>query len=471
MLWVAPLMLSACGNPLDPAYSESQLQQWNAGKAARGHTFAGSPEWQVHMDFLETGLADAGITDVIKLPTPHRRWWASDNPALSERNLTIDGEAIPVASYWAYSGATPEDGVTAPLVMYEKRMPAADMQGKIVVFQVKPVPDSLAKMFTIGNYYQTADFDSPRASIASDQWYQGNFVTRFGRFDRALRGSGAAGAIAVFAMSYDRLHGLYTFPLFEEDVVGVPGIYVDQQAGERVLAAAAAGSDATLTLLADEEEVEPYFYSAVLPGKHHGTPQDREIMLVTHSDGPNLTQENGGIAMLAMLRHFSRTPQSARNKSIRILLDPQHFSPGRHTINWYDLHPDIMQRTDAVVGVEHIGQLEFGEDANGNYGLTGLPEPWQIFVRNDPQLIQIAIDAVEDTAVPRTELRVPEIKGQGSWTGLAEIAIKRDIPGYGTLSDMSGYWSTQAGIDSFDAGLAKQQIDVLVKLIEGLQNR
>ena len=38
-------------------------------------------------------------------------------------------------------------------------------------------------------------------SLVSDQWFQGNFVTRFGRFDEVLKDSGAAGGIVIFDMS------------------------------------------------------------------------------------------------------------------------------------------------------------------------------------------------------------------------------------------------------------------------------
>ncbi|MGI9289817.1 MAG: hypothetical protein ACR2QG_00910, partial [Gammaproteobacteria bacterium] len=190
-------------------------------------------------------------------------------------------------------------------------------------------------------------------------------------------------------------------------------------------------------------------------------------LLVTHSDGPNLSQENGTLGILGLVRHFAQIPQQERAKSLRVLLDPQHYSPGRHLINWYEAHPDVMQSVVASLGVEHIGQLEYGETENG-YGLTGEAEPWQLFVRDDPRLIAAAIAAIEENELPRTELRVPEKKGQGRWTGLGDIAIKYDLAGYATLSNMSGYWGTTAGIESFDSELASHQLDTLVMLIDEL---
>jgi hypothetical protein len=459
------ILLAGCGR--QPAYDAELLQQWNAAKAELGSTFAGGPGWQDHLDVLEAGFADAAVVDIEKVLVPYRRWWAPDRPMPGQRSLVVGGESVPVASYWAYSGSTSAAGITAPLLIYEKGMTSAQLAGRIVVFQVGHVPDSMGQMFKVGREYATDDFAKVDTRLVDDQWYQSNYVTRFGRFDSVLRESGAVGAVVVFAMSAARLEGLYTFPLLELGVIGVPGLYVDQVAGAGVLAAAEKGMPATLTLRAHEEDVEPYFYTAVLPGRAYGTAADEQILLVTHSDGPNLTQENGTLGILALVRHYARLPQSERPRSLRVLLDPQHYSPGRHVLDWYERHPDIMRTVVASLGVEHIGQREYGE-ADSSFGLTGLAEPWLIYARDDPQLIAAAIDAIEATGLPRTELRVPERKGQGRWTGLGDVALKHDLAAYATLSNMSGYWGTNTGIESFDADLAKQQLDCLVMLIDML---
>jgi hypothetical protein len=457
---VAVALLSACAPT--PPYSAELLQSWHQQKAELGPTFAGSPAWQAHMDFVETGLAAAGVLEVEKYPALYTRWWTSDDAASPDRGLRIGNESLAVASYWAYSGSTPAEGVTAPLLVYQKGIPRSALRDQIVVFQVEHVPAAMNKMFAIEHEYATPDFAGP--SLGDDQWYQGNYVTRFGRWDEVLKDSGAAGAVVVFAMSYARLEGLYTFPLLNLGTVGVPGVYVDEQTSSAVLAAAAAGQSATLTLVAYEAPAEPYFYSAVLPGKNYGTEADTQVLLVTHSDGPSLSQENGTLGILALIRYYSQMPQAERVHSLRVVLDPQHYSPGRHTINWYDQHPQEMAQVIASLGVEQLGQREYGEGDSNNdkgYGLNGRAEPWQIFVRDDPRLIELAIQAIEASGVPRTELRVPERKGQGGWTGLGEVALQR-------LSSMSGYWGTSAGIESFDAELARKQLDLLVMLIDGL---
>ena len=94
--------------------------------------------------------------------------------------------------------------------------------------------------------------------------------------------------------------------------------------------------------------------------------------------------------------------------------------------------------------------------------------PVALFHTPHARLGSAAIDAIEKSGVPNTELRVPEKKGQGRWTGLAEVALQRDLPSYATLSNMSGYWGTTAGIESFDAELATRQLDTLAILLQAL---
>ncbi|MFQ5634579.1 MAG: hypothetical protein ACE5G3_04515 [Gammaproteobacteria bacterium] len=456
---------------IDPSRlpSTDRLRAWHAKKDAGGPTFSGSPAWQAHMRLIESGLRERGVVDLRREPLAYRRWYAPDDPAPGQRSLRIGDRDIPVASYWAYSGATAASGVTAPLVPYDRTMSRADMAGRIVVFDVGGPPESMASAFVTGNEHATADLTGHDASLAPNQWFQGNFVTRFGRFDTVLKGSGAAGAIVVFDMSPGRARGLYTFPLLNPGVFGVPGVYVDRVAGADVRAAARARLTATLTLVAHEEEVETWFLSGFLPGRDYGTPADEAVLLVTHSDGPNLTQVNGTFGILGIVDYFARTPRAERRRSLFLLFDPQHYMPGRHTVHWYKDHPAIVGRIVASVGVEQLGQSEFAEDGN-DFELNGKAEPTLIFAQDNVRLVDLAIAAVKEMRLPRTEVRVPSRGGQGMWAGLGDFAIRYNRPGFALSSAMSGYWTTTTGIESFDAALARRQIGALVMLTQALMD-
>jgi hypothetical protein len=454
---------------MDQLVPAVQLQAWHEAKDRGGPTFSGGPVWQVHMEFIEQGLRERGVVSLRRESLTYRRWFAPDEPGPEERRLEIDGRDIPVASYWAYSGATGPDGVEAPLLYYTKKTPVKALAGHIVVFDVGQAPASMASAFFTGNEFATSDMQGHDSSLASDQWFQGNFVTRFGRFDTILKDSGAVGAIVIFDMSPGRVQGLYTFPLLSPGIFGVPGIYVDREAGVAVRDAARAARDARLTLIAHEEEAETWFLSGYLPGRAFGTPEDESILLVTHSEGPNLTQENGTLGILAIIDYFAQLPQSERRRSLFVLFDPQHYMPGRHTVHWYEQHPDIVANIVASIGVEQLGQLEYAETDDG-YGLSGKAEPTLIFVQENEHLLEIAIDAVRDLELPRTEVRVPSRKGQGMWAGLGDFAIKHNKPGYAISSGMSGYWTTTTGIESFDVELCRRQVGVLISLTQALMD-
>jgi hypothetical protein len=441
------------------------IQAWHERKARGIHSFTGSPSWQDYMSVVEQGFAEAGVTDVIRDRFLYERWYTDDSPNTTDWTLTIDGEALPVASYWAYSGSTDAAGITAPLILWDRSLTAEQMQGKIIVFEIEGLSSPLPKMFQAPGYEFATDVDQLdlEAVLPANQWFQTNYVTRFGRLDAKLKESGAAGAIVIFDLSFERTAGLYTFPLLEPGIVGAPGLYVDRDTGLRVKAAAAQGSAATLTLLAKKEEVEGYFYTGFLPGKHYGTPDDEYVFLITHSDGPNLTQDNGGFALLSIIRYLAQFDQADRPRTIAIMLDPQHFTPHRHKDDWYAMHPDIVDKIVATIGVEHLGQREYIE-TDGSFRPSGLPETTLIFAQDNDNLINGAIQAVERFELPRTIVQSPPRGGQGNWSGMSDVSVKRNYPGYGISTNMSAYWSTRAGIDTFDKDLFRKQVAVAAQL-------
>lgn len=442
------------------------LQRWHAEKARGGPTFSGSPAWRAHIKFVERELRKRGVVDLSRDGYTYTRWFVPDASPDAMR-LSIDEQNLPVASYWAYSGATSASGVTGPLLLYDKKTPRDALQGRIVVFDVTKAPAAMESMFAAGHEFTTDTVERAATGMASDQWYQGNYVTRFGRFDDILKGSNALGAVVIFDMSPGRAAGLYTFPLLKPGVIGVPGLYLDRVAGARVRQAAIDGRRATLTLRAREESVQPYFLYGVLPGRDYGTDKDAFVLLVTHSDGPNLTQEAGTLGILGIIDYFSRLPRAERGRSLLVMFDPQHYAPGRHLIDWYANHPDIVARIVASIGVEQLGQREFAEQGN-DYGMNGQAEPTLIFSQDNKRLVQIAIDAVSAAGIPRTEVRVPSRRGQGMWAGLGDIAIKLNIPGLAISSGMSGYWTTTPGLESFDQELCFRQVAALVSMTGAL---
>ena len=335
-----------------------EIHAWHVRKDKRGPTFAGSPSWLNFMSIVETELASRGVVDVIKDAYSYPRQTTSFYYDEGQWSLKIDDDDIPVASYWAYSGSTGPEGITAPLVLYETGTALNELEGKIAIFEVPALPDERPSMFQEPGYEFATDADTvtSNAALSSDQWYQTNYVTRFGRFDVIVKESRAAGALVVFSMGPGRAAGLYTFPLLNPGFIGAPGLYLDAAAGARVKQAARDGKSATMTLRDKVEQTEAYLYTGFLPGKDYGADDDEYVFVITHADGPNLTQDNGAFGVMSVVRYMSNIPRSERRRTLAVMIDSQHFMPHRHMTDWYGIHPDIVEKIVATIGIEHLGQ-------------------------------------------------------------------------------------------------------------------
>lgn len=438
-----------------------ELQKWVALKDAGGPTFAGSPSWKSYMAFLEKGFRGRGLVDIKKDLITYNRWFTSDDRKTGDWGLSINGKEVPVASYWAYSGSTQPSGTKAPLIYYDTKNPPASIEGKIVVFDPPPLP--FPPTFCNPGYEYVSNPDTHHTDCFTlDTWYQVTYYTRFGKLSEILTNGKASGALVISGMGPGRAAGVYTIPLTPSEF-GIPGLYLDRVAGKSVKQAAKKGRTATLKLIAKREKAETYFLSGFLPGKNYGKEDDEIILLISHTDGPNISQENGGLDILAVIEYFSHIPQNKRSRTLLVILDPQHYMPGRHAVDWYELYPKAARKIVASIGVEHLGQLEYREKGD-DFLPTGLPEETQLFVQDNDVLIKMAIKAVKDNHLPRTLVQCPPRKGQGMWVGMGTVALKKHIPGYGITASCNAYWSTEARIDKFDKDLTWKQIAVVTQL-------
>ena len=454
--------------------SKSTLEEvysWHLLKDNYGPTFAGNLSWHKYMEILEKELLENEVKNITKDFFEYERWYTSDEKNDHQWTLTIEGEPIDVASYWAYSGQTKKTGVEGKLLYFSPNTKKDLIKGKIVVFDVGGLPETFKKFSQISKHeYATKDLHLIQDNNSTgDYWYQVNYLTRFAKLDEYLKDSGALGAIAILTMSPGRAEGIYTFPLIRPGIIGVPGLYVDRMSGNRLRDAALKGKHANLKLLANVQNSKAYFLSGFLPGKHFGEDKDQFILLTTHTDGPNLTQDNGGFGIIKIIEQLNKIPVSERNKTILIMLDPQHFMPGRHSIDWFNLHTNLSSKIVSVVGIEHLGQMEYNDIGN-QFRLSGMTDKTYIYSQDNQNLIDHAIHSVEKHKIERTYVLCPDRGGQGPWTGMGNLAQKMKIPGYGISTSMSGYWSTKSGIESFSSELFMKQVDIMTDLTVYLMN-
>jgi len=455
--------------------------QWHRYKDKGGPTHSGDASWQKFMTFLEKEFKKCGVVDITRNKWTYDRWHTSEWPEDKNWTLISDGTPVKVAHYGAYSGSTGPEGIAAELIYYNPASPPSSIKGKIAVFTTAPHPNppldkGYQTWFTINDHEYLSDPETfppmhtkvpVNETVSFDIWWQLRQTIRI--IDTLKKGQ-AAGGIIIFDGSYDRIAGLYTFPV--PVLYNSPTLLLDRVAGKKVLDDAKNGRKATLKLLAKIEKTETYQLIGYLPGKNYGKPSDEKIVMTTHTDGPGISQDNGAFGILGIVAYFSHIPQAERPKTLMIFLDNRHYMPGMEKgfekEDWFTKYPESKKSIVALIGTEHLGQIEYKEEGNA-FLPTGKVEPSFLWTRNNPLLIKMAIKAVKDNKWPRVMVQCVEKPGihggpQGVWYGMGKIALDWKIQGFATMGSQGAYWATTARINKFDKNLFYTQVATMVQL-------
>jgi hypothetical protein len=451
---------------------------WHVVKDSHGGpTFSGSPSWKNYLELCEHELRARGVVDIFRNSFTYDRWFTSEWPDDTNWSLHLGGvapganrgrgrEKIRVASYGAYSGMTPEAGMTAPLVIFHPGMPAEAMRGKIVIIPPGPslIPNGVQggrASGVISDYEYLADadtFPNPLTPLAVGGKNSSFGKTIVNPYIGPLKQGGALGMLFGVDLSHDALAGTYNFPVPRR--YDIPTLFINRETATKLTQAAKAGQQATLRLIAQTEQAETYQLFGYLPGKNYGKPSDEQVMFITHTDGPSISQENGALGILGMVHYLSKIPQADRPRTILIFLDNRHYMPGSEaTFSRQDhaaKHPGFYKSVVAAMGIEHLGQMEYLEEPGKPFHPDGLPELSTVWVTKNQRLVDLAIKSVKDNGLHRVQVECPGRKGlhggeQGPWYGLGAIAGRLKIPGSATMGSMTAYWSTKARLPAFDA--------------------
>lgn len=474
--------------------STGEIIRWHEEKP--GAALTGSPAWQRFMAFMASELAAAGVVDIERHAWGFQRWETSQWPDRSGWSLTVAGDSVPVASYGANSGSTPADGLTAPLVVFDEENPEA-VRGKIAVLRLVAPPEQTAALAGLDQEYRAPDGpwpwpgagDEPSApatdrlapsaeAIDSVSWQIFPQLMQLPGAIQRARAAGAAGALIVLDANRGLAEGLYSFPV--PDHHAMPTLFLDRETGAQVLAAAREGAEATLTLRAEMLPSEAYQLVAYLPGRHYGTPRDEVIQLVTHTDGPSVSQDNGALGLLGLVRHFGTMAREERPRTLMVFLDCRHYMPGQEPA--FREHDATRRGTAsgapivAVIGMEHLGQVEYVEQGDG-LAPSGRVDPSMIWTTDDERLVNLAIDAVQASGLPGATVRNVARPGkaggsQGRWYGMASPERAGGLPAVAIMGTMGAYWSLDSrldsGLDRLDPVLFQRQLETFVRITEEL---
>lgn len=335
--------------------------------------FTGNSAHRRYVDMLESEMQASGLEvarDKYTFPRWEVRKWA-----LSAQPAGGPPEVLPVTFYYPHSGQTGPEGVSGPLV-YAGRMASdlsakpdlsVDMRGKIAFIDYEIVPTNY------NDWYRPWGFNVPDTTIPPLADGLGSYP-HTGWSLAEYKKAGAVGVIFGWTNVSDEQATGQNWP-FGQALQDIPALLVGRETGSKIRQLASSGGTATLTLEADVfQDAGTDSLVATLPG----VSRDEVLIVHTHTDGPNIVQENGGVALLSLAKYFSKLPAGSRKRTLVFSLITGHdnaaYLPGKQG-SFIQRHPDLMKNAVAAVTIEHFGCKEWRDDeSHSHYSPTGKNE-------------------------------------------------------------------------------------------------
>src|SRR5262245_2111655 len=424
-IWMAKLGPKYTGNRAHATFVESlaaQLQSHGVDLARERYTF---PRWDA------------------------RRWALTIAPA--------SGAAFnaPVTSYFPYSGQTPASGVSGEMVFAgtNPRFTFDQLQGKVALIECSTNTREFAHLYKVwGLHPPTETFPAatrPARGPVGD-------LTPFQK-------AGAVGVILAWTDISDA-NAADQYTPFSRPLQNIPGLYVGRETGARLRALGGGGATATVVLEAD---VVPETATETLIALLPGTSRDEIIILNTHTDGPNATEENGALGIVALAKYFSKIPLHDRRRTIVCPLTTGHFAspwvPSMRGI--IAKYPDLIKKAVAAVTGVHLGCEEWMDAVAAGkteYRATGKHE-WSVAITPSKPMADLMIESL-DGSLDRAGVVNPVnggFLGEGSGLSRAGVPTIGYIPQPNYL--LAG--PPDGCIEKLNADLMHSQIQMFARLV------
>jgi hypothetical protein len=249
---------------------------------------------------------------------------------------------------------------------------------------------------------------------------------------------------------------------FSRPLQGIPGLYVGRETGVKLKSLAGSGAKATVVLEAD---IHPDTPTDTLIATLPGTNSDEVILVNTHTDGPNATEENGGLGILALAKYFAKLPKSERKRTIVFPLTTGHFAgpwvPSMRGV--IQKYPDMIRKAVAALTVEHLGCKEWADDTSLHYKPTGENE-WAVAITEYASTGHVLVDALQGSSDQKTAVVNPV---HGGWLGEGGSLARAGVPTIGYIPQPNYLLAGPADgcIEKLSAERLHAEIEVFAKVI------
>ncbi|WP_058302981.1 zinc-binding metallopeptidase family protein [Gorillibacterium timonense] len=422
-----------------------------------GSRTTGSEGHNKFISWLEQQVTDMGLT-------VYRDKYTFDRWEEKKSSITIDHQEIHVSSAFPYSGETDEHGVTGEFVI-TKRGDYDRAIGKIAVVEIENYSH-----FPIGVVMNMRESFPAQAGIPASE---GDLVLTTALKDAKLAKAKEMGVKAVIlvwkGVSDAKVEQQY-LP-FTTDYAGIPAVWVNETDGRQVINAAKEHKTGTVILEAERQQHAPTesFYVKV-----DGINPSESIIVNTHTDGVNVVEEDGAVGMLSMIRYLQQQEKPERTLIFAFVTGhfrlPEFKGTSQATSTWMMAHPELWDGKEghmkAVAGitVEHLGSMEWKDDASGRYGPTGERSTEFAYAGNEV-MKAIWLKAIEHQ--PHTRAII--LRGHNKFEfGESQPLFEAGIPviGFIPMPDYLTVNSDNREMDKFDVELMHDQIESLLKAIQ-----
>ena len=389
--------------------------------------------------------------------------WEEQKSSITIHRIKGD-EPVEVSSAWPYSGETGPLGVTGEVVeVIGKHVNYLHARNKIALVTVSDlgkIPSGIA--FNQRNAYP--------GGTNIPAFYKGPVATSFVNipFLQVAKAAGVKAVVCIWkGMSREMVKGQY-LP-FIQPYQGIPALWVCEEEGEKLKEAARNKDKVTLVLEAKREKnASSESFYCIKRGKN----PTEAILVNTHTDGVNCVEENGPVAILAMMDYLKDVELE---RSVIFVFVTGHFrlpafkqNDIQATSKWLKNHRDLWDgksgHIKAVAGVslEHFGCTEW-KDVDGEYTQTN-PIDIEIVYTGNKAVDDIYYRALEG----RTKVRTVTLRGHNILhfgegqplfnVGIPQIALV-------TAPDYLTAVADDHQMSRFDIDLMYEQVQTFLKVV------
>jgi hypothetical protein len=388
--------------------SVAEMLQWIEEVVAQGIRRPGYPADQWAEEFILRKFESLGLESVRFEPVESTFWRDS------HAELSIVADPHPVAIECFPVPLSEPTRIEGPLALWDPADPSA-VAGKLAVYDLRfgSLPDEFPVLSrrAPGNDQPSSPDALVEAGWAFDPdhtFAEGHHRLPFAaELQDTMEPAIAAGAIGFVGIlrGYPSGGCEYYVP-YDGRFRPIPGVYVGERDGDRILALLENGiGSASIEVVAERGLTTTRNVVGELPGA------DQEWVIIgTHHDAPwaSAVEDGTGIAMvLAQAAAWAAAPESERPHRLVFVATAAHMSHGAGTRAFIDRHRAMLEHTVLEIHLEHAA-IDSPPEGQGLElaGSRVTPRWW--FTTENPALEQVVWDAIVEHHLDRSLVLTPD---------------------------------------------------------------